>query len=84
MHNTVKKLLSATLAAAMVGSVGLSQAAYAEADHIPPAHRISKVEIEKTLTVPNSINVALKDETGTLLDGGSFQLLDGSGNVVVD
>lgn len=78
-----KKLLTAALAAAMVGSVGMTQVAYA-ADHTPPADRISKVEIEKTLTVPNSINVALMDKNGVLLNGGSFQLIDNSGTVILD
>lgn len=49
-----------------------------------PANRIAKTEIEKNLTIPNSVNVKLTDETGTLLRNGKFQLLDEKGAVVAE
>lgn len=79
-----KKLLTAALAAAMVGSVGMTQVAYAAGGDVPPAGRIAKTEFDKNLTVPNSINVTLSDEDGNLLNGGAFQLLDENGGVVAE
>ena len=68
----------------MVGSVGMTQVAYAASGDVPPAYRIAKTEFDKNLTVPNSINVTLSDEYGNLLNGGAFQLLDENGGVVAE
>lgn len=82
MKNIAKKVLATVLTAAVVGSVGQAQIASAAPAYVPPADRIVKEEIHRTMTVPNSINVTLKDDSNNPLNGGTFELLDSNGKVV--
>ncbi len=81
MRKNIRRVLAAVMAVAIMGSVSQTQIAYA-ASYIPPADRILPGQVERNLTVPNSINVLVKDADGTQLKGGKFQLIAEDGTVV--
>lgn len=83
MKKPAKQLLAAALTAAMVGSFCQAQPVKAENTYVPPADRVVKTEFHNTVTVPNAINVLLKDEKGNPIKDGAFQLLDSTGKEVV-
>ncbi len=84
MNKAARKLMAGALAAVMVGSVSLTQTAYAAEEYVPPVEWISKTEITKDLTVANSINVVVRDENGAEIKDAAFQLIDASGAVAAE
>ncbi len=78
-----RRPLALLLAALMVLSLGAVPTAAAAEPAVPPAHQLSKHEVERNLTVPNSIHLSVVDETGGSLTTGRFELRDATGKPVM-